>query len=101
MISIPVPFHPRQPMETLKVGDMYLKSIDKHYRRQYDKYMGNDDSEQVQDNEITIQQLYVSHRTVKYIHDAFDIYSCSDLSFSIGGLFSETFKHWRHSSFVI
>lgn len=41
----------------LKPGDMYLKSIDKNYRRYYDKFVVNDNSER--DNAKTVQQLYV------------------------------------------
>lgn len=43
----------------MKSGDIYLKSIDKSHRRQYEKFLANDDSERNHDTERTIQELYV------------------------------------------
>jgi hypothetical protein len=54
-----VPFIPKQPNETLKSGDIYLKSIDKSHRRYYEKFVTNDNSERDNDNAKNIQQLYV------------------------------------------
>jgi len=53
-----VPFTPQQPIESLKLGDIYLKSIDKNHRRQYEKFLGQNEQEQNHDNEPTIEQLY-------------------------------------------
>jgi hydroxymethylglutaryl-CoA synthase len=53
-----VPFIPKQPNEMLKSGDMYLKSIDANYRRSYDKFIANDNSEGDNNN---IQQLYTEY----------------------------------------
>jgi hypothetical protein len=50
-----VPFIPLQPIETLKSGNMYLKSIDKNHRRYYEKLV---DSNQETTNS-GVQQLYV------------------------------------------
>ncbi len=58
-LVILAPFIPKQPNETLKSGDIYLKSIDKNHRRFYDKFVVNDNSERDNDNSKTIQQLYV------------------------------------------
>ena len=59
--SILVPFAPRQPLDTLKLGDIYLKSIDQNHRRFYEKFLGNENSERGDDdNARNIQQLYVS-----------------------------------------
>jgi hypothetical protein len=52
-----VPFIPSQPIEILKSGNMYLKSIDKNHRRYYEKYLVKDNSI---DDKKYIQQLYVS-----------------------------------------
>ncbi|CAF2042955.1 unnamed protein product [Rotaria magnacalcarata] len=56
-----VPFIPKQPNETLKAGDIYLKSIDKNHRRYYDKFIANDNSERNDDNAKPIQQLYTEY----------------------------------------
>ncbi|CAF1436085.1 unnamed protein product [Adineta ricciae] len=56
-----VPFVPKQPMEILKSGDIYLKSIDKNYRRSYDKLISNDNSERDADNSNDVQQLYTDY----------------------------------------
>ena len=53
-----------QPSDTLKIGDIYLKSIDKHHRRQYEKYLGNENSERDEDRQTIIQQLYVSDKLI-------------------------------------
>ena len=50
---------PKQPNVILKSGDMYLKSIDKNYRRYYDKFVANDNSERDNNNAKNAQQLYV------------------------------------------
>jgi len=57
-----VPFIPKQPNEMLKSGDMYLKSIDANYRRSYDKFVANDNSERDNDNANNVQQLYVRNK---------------------------------------
>ncbi len=54
-----VPFIPSQPTETLKSGNMYLKSIDKNHRRYYEKFLVN--GKEKEDNKY-IQQLYVSNQ---------------------------------------
>jgi hypothetical protein len=54
-----VPFIPSQPIETLKSGNMYLKSIDKNHRRYYEKFLVN--GKEKDDNKY-IQQLYVSNK---------------------------------------
>ena len=59
-----VPFTPQQPIESLKVGDIYLKSIDKSHRRQYEKYAGQNEQERNHDNEPTIEELYVSRESI-------------------------------------
>ncbi len=51
-----VPFIPSQPMETLKSGNMYLKSIDKNHRRYYEKFV---DDNKEKDDKKYIQQRYV------------------------------------------
>ncbi|CAF0984553.1 unnamed protein product [Adineta steineri] len=56
-----VPFTPKQPNEMLKSGDMYLKSIDDSYRRYYDKFVANDNSERDNDNERNVQELYTKY----------------------------------------
>lgn len=56
-LLLSVPFLPSQPIESLKIGDIYLKSIDKNHRRYYEKFSANQhpkiDLEQ-------IQQVYVN-----------------------------------------
>jgi len=54
-----VPFIPSQPTETLKSGNMYLKSIDTNHRRYYEKFLMN--GNEIHDNGY-IQQLYVSNK---------------------------------------
>ncbi|CAF3311443.1 unnamed protein product [Rotaria socialis] len=56
-----VPFVPSQPIEILKLGDIYLKSIDKNYRRFYEKFHADDTS---MNKNKDIQQLYT-----QYFHD--------------------------------
>ncbi|CAF1161791.1 unnamed protein product [Adineta steineri] len=51
------PFTPTQPNEVLKSGNMYLQSVDKNYRRYYEKFSGNNDTT---DNK-TIQKLYTEY----------------------------------------
>jgi len=57
-----VPFIPSQPMEILKSGNIYLKSIDKNHRRYYEKFLVKDNSvdNNQKDEKKYIQQLYVS-----------------------------------------
>ncbi len=64
-----MPFTPKQPNETLKSGDMYLKSIDKNHRRFYEKFVTNDNSERDNDNAKNVQQLYVKTSIVLFIYD--------------------------------
>ena len=59
LLSSLAPFTPKQPNETLKSGDIYLKSIDKSHRRFYEKFLPNDNSEGDTSNTKNIQQLYV------------------------------------------
>ena len=50
------PFIPLQPTETLKSGNMYLKSIDKNHRRYYEKFADNNQQPTIEN----IQQVYVN-----------------------------------------
>lgn len=55
-----VPFSPKQPIESLKIGDIYLKSIDQEHRRKYEKYCSSDNSERENDKQQqSIDALYV------------------------------------------
>jgi hypothetical protein len=58
-----VPFIPSQPIEILKSGNIYLKSIDKNHRRYYEKFLVKDNSvdNNEKDEKKYIQQLYVSN----------------------------------------
>lgn len=51
-----MPFVPAQPKESLKSGNIYLKSVDKNYRRFYEKFVTEKkETDAVED----IQQVYV------------------------------------------
>lgn len=51
------PFIPTQPKDSLKSGDIYLKSVDKNHRRFYEKYIATDKNEKITVEHI--QQVYV------------------------------------------
>lgn len=55
-VAVSVPFMPAQPIEGLQAGNMYLKSVDKNYRRLYDKYNGDGYSPEKKDS---VPRLFV------------------------------------------
>ncbi|CAF1170742.1 unnamed protein product [Adineta ricciae] len=59
-------FIPSQPSEVLKPGNMYLKSVDKNYRRVYEKFHGDENSST--NKKATVQQLYSEYFQTRQIN---------------------------------
>jgi hypothetical protein len=56
-MNFSVPFQPAQPRETLQSDAMYLTSVDKSYRRFYEKVLADETCSTT--DKSNIQQLYV------------------------------------------